>query len=916
MAYAAAQDEDEPPSKVLRVPVTQTVGFSEIDAYGNRYGMLVDYLNEIAKYTNWTYEYIDISPDEMIEGFLEGKYDLMGGTFYSEDFEKYFAYPNYSSGHSKATLLFREEDTRFKSYDLKSLNGATIGVYDRAKEKIVYLEEFLEDNGIQCQFKYYTVDDTKDGNLYEHLKNGEVDLLLGNDTDSVDGFKVIVSFDAQPYYIVTTVGNDEVLNGLNMALEKILDADPNFEEEHYQINYSDFATQQLMFRDEELAYIAQKKTLKVATIQDWHPFFCLDNDAELHNGIVPDLLMEISNVTGLEFEYIYTDTYAQAIELVQNGTADLVGSYMGSESMSVSHGLALSKPYLSMNSTVVKNKSVSYPGADLVGAIINGWSLPSEINAGQIETFDSLVDGLKAVDRGEVDFMYALATSIEPEIQRHHFSNIVPVYLANDYTNISFAVARPAVPELLTVLNKAINSISDEQKNTIVDTNIVSIGTTSMTLADMVYANPLTFVGIFAIILLMLVAFVLLAARARLKNSLIRADLEKAEAKSRAKGDFLSRMSHEIRTPMNAIVGLADLAVDCDDTPPKVRERLNKIQVSSRYLLSLINDILDMSRIDNGKMELSSENFSIERMLGEIEDMMRIQALQKNVEFSCSYDTGWNWLFGDGVRLRQVLVNLLSNAFKFTPAGGSVSLDVILESETPEAAAYKFSVSDTGVGIEDADQQRVFGAFEQVGSNYSKSEGTGLGLAISDSIVRLMGGELKLESVPGKGSRFYFTASFKKAVEPNTTIEPETGIDEGRSLIRLDGIHILLAEDNELNAEIAMDLLKNQGALVTWVENGQAAVDRFTESSPGEFGCILMDIRMPEKNGLEATEEIRRSSHEDGKRIPIIAMTANSFREDTEAAEAAGMDGFVPKPVDFALLLDTIRTAMAKREEL
>ena len=254
--------------------------------------------------------------------------------------------------------------------------------------------------------------------------------------------------------------------------------------------------------------------------------------------------------------------------------------------------------------------------------------------------------------------------SIEPEIQRHHFSNIVPVYLANDYTNISFAMARPAVPELLTILNKAINNISDEQKNTITDTNIVSIGTTSMTLADMVYANPLTFVAILAILLIMIVAFVLIGTRARLKNSLMRAELEKAEAKSRAKGDFLSRMSHEIRTPMNAIVGLADLAVDCKDTPPKVRERLDKIQVSSRYLLSLINDILDMSRIDNGKMELVPEKFSLAHMLGEIEDMMRIQALQKDVEFTCTYHTGWNWLFGDGVRLRQVLVNLLSNAFE------------------------------------------------------------------------------------------------------------------------------------------------------------------------------------------------------------------------------------------------------------
>ena len=895
---AESEENDQTERKVLRVAFPQIIGISETDADGTRHGLLVDYLEEIAKYTDWDYEYIDVEGEQLIPDFLEGKFDLMGGTFYSPGFEEYFAYPEFNSGRSKATLLCNKSDTRFKSYNLASIDGATIGVYEKATEKIGYLEKFLEDNNIQCNIKYYTNEQQTDGNLYTYLRSGEVDLLLGNDNEVVDDLQILTTFNAQPYYIVTTPGNDEIVDGLNMALEKILEADPDFEEDHYQSNFPGIMTRQLMFRDEELAYIKDKQEVSVAIMGEWHPFYCEDDIEELHEGVIPDILTKVSEITGLKFKYVYARDYAEAVSFVKEGKVDILGCYLGDNEMAANEGLALTKAFFSMNNIIIKNKSVSYPGDGLTCAVLKGRTLPADINAGKVVEYDTLAEGLRAVDRGEVDFMYALATSIEPEIQKYHFSNLVSVFLVNDYTDVSFAMVRPITPELLTILNKTINYIPDEEKSNILDQNIVSIGTSAMTLADMIYADPVTFIVIFAVIIILIMAFVLIAARARVRNSLMRAELEKAEAKSRAKGEFLSRMSHEIRTPMNAIVGLASLAGESGDVPEPVRDKLDKIQVSSQYLLALINDILDMSRIDNGKMEIVPEVFSMEQMGEEISSMMQVQAEQRGVEFTCHYDIRQVWVDGDGIRLRQVLINLLSNAFKFTPAGRSVTISIVQTTETETDVTFDFYVQDKGIGIASQDQQRIFGAFEQISQNISKSEGTGLGLAISRNIVTLMGGELKLDSVPDQGSRFYFTLTLKKAAAPETAPEDDD--------ISLKGIHILLAEDNEINAEIATDFLQMKGATVDWVTNGRDAVDRFSKSAPGEYQCILMDIQMPVMNGLEACANIRKCGHADAAQIPVIAMTANSFREDAEDAQAAGMNGFVTKPVDFNYLLETI----------
>lgn len=904
---AHAQEEQALP--VLRVAFPEAAGYTETDEYGVRHGVVVDYLNEISKYTGWQYEYIETDQEKLIDDFLAGKFDLMGGAFYQKELEEYFAYPEYNCGHGKSILMARRDDGSIKVYDWRSMSGKTIGVYENAKENIRRLEEFLAANAIDCTLKQYSYQEFVDGNLYAYLENGEVDMLLGNNADKAEEFRIVAEFDSQPQYIVTTVGNQEVLDGLNMAMKKIIESNPNFAEECFSANFPDSGMQSILLNDEEEDYIREKQTVKVAVVRKWHPLYCMETKNDFHNGIIPDILQAVEEFSGLQFAYVFADNYESAVNLVETGEADMLGAFLGTEEESARMNLALTAPYAALNDIVARNKSVSFPAEGLVGAVIDGREIPLSIKAEQVVYYSNMTEALRAVNRGEADFFYGLAPQIEKIIQEHHYANVIPNTLVNENNTVSFAVMRPARDELLQIMNKAISGMSSADKINTSNQNMISAGSSQFTVIDFIYANPVMVVSILVGIFWLVVIFVLLAAYSRVRAAKMQNSLEKAEAESRAKGEFLSRMSHEIRTPMNAIVGLSDLTCMLEEVPDNVRENLVKIRSSSHYLLSLISDILDMSRIDSGMLNIGKEPFLIGQVLTDLRSMMTAEAERLGVEFHMEETARRETLLGDEVRLKQVLTNLISNALKFTPAGGKVTVTVRETGRGENTVRYHFRVSDNGIGISEENQKRIFEAFEQVGSNYTKSQGTGLGLAISRNIVALMGGELKLTSEKGTGSEFYFGVEFP--VDAADRITEKNG-GETESDCDLSGMLILLAEDNDLNAEIAEELLRIRGASVRRAKNGLEAVQMFQASRHGEFQAILMDIQMPLMNGLLACKAIRGQERPDAAAIPIIAMTANSFKEDSDAAIAAGMNGFVTKPVDVKYLYGALQKAMAK----
>ena len=375
---------------------------------------------------------------------------------------------------------------------------------------------------------------------------------------------------------------------------------------------------------------------------------------------------------------------------------------------------------------------------------------------------------------------------------------------------------------------------------------------------------------------------------------------------SKAKSDFLSRMSHEIRTPMNAIIGMTAIALQQGQEQEQIMECLQKIQTSSTYLLGLINDILDMSKIESGKMKLEPINFDIYEMLNTIRELILPQATAKAIVFEQDIQLTHSRFVADKLRISQVLINLLGNAVKFTPVNGKIALTVHEEyAEGNSETFVSFAVRDTGIGIAKEDQERVFRSFEQAaGMSPSKARGTGLGLSISNRLIQMMGSSIQLESVLGEGSTF----SFSIRLELGENTEAEVGEEE----ISFDGLHILVVEDNELNAEIAQSLLEERNFKVDCVFNGQEAVERIRTTEPGTYDVILMDIMMPVMDGLEATRVIRSMERADCATIPIVAMSANAFDDDLKKSVECGMNGHLSKPVEVDKLYRTLSEVIRK----
>ena len=384
--------------------------------------------------------------------------------------------------------------------------------------------------------------------------------------------------------------------------------------------------------------------------------------------------------------------------------------------------------------------------------------------------------------------------------------------------------------------------------------------------------------------------------------------LQSAERASKAKTDFLANMSHDIRTPMNAIIGITTLMKNELHQPEKLAEHLGKLENSGQLLLGIINDILDMSRIESGKTTLNVEKMNLPQQISQLDSIIRQQAGQRRQTFTVNTHLQHENVLADPNRLNRVLMNILSNAVKYTPTGGHIRFEVDELPRNEHYARYRFVVQDDGIGMSEAYQKTLFDPFtreERSGTN--KVQGTGLGMAITKNIVDLMGGSINVESTTGKGTRFEVVLEFPVDAEADTVPEAQVLPEEEEETSPLSGMKFLCAEDNAINAEILEMLLEANGASCTICSNGQEIVDAFASVKPGEYDMILMDVQMPVMDGLEATRRIRSGENPLGRIIPILAMTANAFLEDMQKSREAGMDEHLSKPVDIAALEQTVK---------
>ena len=452
-----------------------------------------------------------------------------------------------------------------------------------------------------------------------------------------------------------------------------------------------------------------------------------------------------------------------------------------------------------------------------------------------------------------------------------------------------------------------------------VPASCVAVNTVRLTKTVMVIV--LSFAMIMAIVLVAVVSTMIHIQQKKVldlereNNHKLAEALDMAREANRSKSTFLANMSHDIRTPMNAIIGITALIEHDVDNAAKVKEYAKKIEVSSQHLLGLINDVLDMSKIESGKTTLNFVDFSISEMLRRIEILFRPQTDAKNQTLLITKEhIHHEWLNGDSVRLMQVFNNLMSNAIKYTQEGGKIQF-FAEECQTNSSvyAKFRFIVKDNGIGMSEEFQDKIFDSFtREENSVINKIQGTGLGMAISKNLIQAMGGTIEVKSEKGKGSCFEVIVDFKIA-ENKEVYQPEQIEDEKQDETILNGMCFLCAEDNELNAEILKELLDIEGAKCQICENGEKVVEAFEKSQPGEYDMILMDIQMPVMNGYEATKAIRNSKHPMAKTIPIIAMTANAFSEDIQKSFSAGMNAHVSKPVEMKVLGKAIQNIKAGR---
>ena len=392
------------------------------------------------------------------------------------------------------------------------------------------------------------------------------------------------------------------------------------------------------------------------------------------------------------------------------------------------------------------------------------------------------------------------------------------------------------------------------------------------------------------------------------EHKLLQDALEVARKNEASKQTFFSSMSHDMRTPLNAIIGLSELAENSAQGMPKVQEYLRKIRVSSRQLLGLINDILDMSRMEQGQVTLNNSRLDLRACVEECAEPFRVQAQTEGKTLELSFDLRQVWVEADGFRIQQILNNLLSNAFKFTERGDRVALEV-RQMDQGEYAKYQFVVADTGIGMSPEFLPHLFETYSrELRFSAKRAAGTGLGMPITKNLVAQMNGEITVDSRPGEGSTFTVVLPFARAEQE----EEHQPAKPAAETVSLEGRHVLLAEDNEINMELATEILSMNGVKVTQAWNGREAVEQFQASEPFAFDAILMDMQMPEMDGCEAARRIRAMHRPDAGQVPILAVTANAFAEDIAATTAAGMNAHISKPIDFALLCRTLSSLMDK----
>ena len=912
LAYASEIKSDgkttqamEEENKTVRVGYFPSANFQE-GGYGeHKQGAGYEYLQKISYITGWKYEYVYASFKECMDMLANGEIDILGSVGYTPERAESIDFSTYAEGTERYWIYTREEHADLADGDLKQMNGCRIGVADGSYQKEL-LEKWLDSNQIQAEVVICKGYDE----MIEKLDADELDALVVPALSVNSDFIAIANIGASDCYFGVSKSRPDLLKELNSALEEINNTETDYSSKLYA-RYEGKAVINYALNKEEKQWLdAHENTIRVGYLKDNLPF-CGEENGKL-TGILGTVLDTVQEKYGITIQAVPCSTGEQMNEALQSGEIDIAGPIIQDLYTQEQFQVILTDEIFDITPVVIYKGNEYNSSISTIAATET--SIYSELMVSllfpdaEIKQYDTQEECLEAVANGKAGATVIPSSKINilnesPLTKSLSFAEMAKRQELGMFTTRENRRAA-------TIINKAIDQSSNILNGVVLAQN--SVSEKKMTLQDVLAEYAGFAIGVSSVIIFVLLLLVYSLSVSRKKQMAALKEAQDANAANIAKTTFLNHMSHDIRTPMNAIVGFTDIAMK--RKPDKeVENCLKKIRQSSEYLMTLINDVLDISRIESGKMEYKPVPVDLRDMINTVLAIARGYMENRDLNLYVSREElKTPYVMADELRIREVLLNIISNAVKFTKDGGSISF--VAENgpgNDEHHIIVRFRISDTGIGMSEEFQSRIFDEFSQENNGARTSyKGTGLGMAIAKRYVDLMGGEIEVSSIQGIGSTF--TVEIPLLIAEHVQTEEKEKIWQD---VDLHGLHVLLAEDNDLNAEIVTILLEEKGMIVTRTVDGKSALAQFCNTAPGTFDLILMDIMMPKMNGYETTRAIRNlPDRPDGKEIPIIAITANAFAEDVQAALDAGMNGHIAKPIQVDKLLSTLAEMIRQHE--
>ena len=904
------------PAKVVRVGSFEDT-FNYCNEKGARKGYGYELLQTLSGYTGWQFEYVTCDWSDCFEKLKNGEIDIMGDISYTEDRAEEMLFSDEPMGEEKYYLYADLSRADISASDYKTLNGKKIGVL-MGTEPEVMLTEWEEKHGIKTQ--HVNISNNED--VKQKLANHEIDCFVSLEESfwAELGISTITRVGKSGIYYALNKDRPDLKEELDNAMRALDEAAPFYTADLYKRYFSlDYIP---ILTGEEKAWLKGHGAIRMGFLTSDRGVSTYDPATGEITGTITDYIQFAADCLGnqeLEFQLVGYDDKEAELNALKSGEIDMIFHFDQSPNLAEEYRVACTNTTWTSNMMAVTNQQhFNENKANRIAVPQNKISLTRYIAfyypQWEIVDCDTQEDAIKLVKDGQAD-CFVTGVSSEEKYSKNHGFYSVP--LPNP-ANSCFAV-KSGNRSLLSILNKTIKAMPANMLTSSLAMHKSSAR--KVTLSDFIKDNffmvlLLSSIAVAAILLtiLKLLQKARKAEAAAKKaandtqelNAKLQVAVEKAESANRAKSTFLFNMSHDIRTPMNAIIGYADLASRHSDDPAKLKNYMENIQVCGQNLLMLLNNVLDLARIENDKTEMEYSVSGVDKDFRNCIAMFRNQADSKGQTLTVTAHLLHPYVYVDIPHLTEVCTNLVSNAVKYTGAGGTIRCDVTQKPGEKEGwCDTVVTVADNGIGMSQEFQKHIFEPFERERtSTVSKVEGSGIGMGIVKKLVGLMGGTVAVESKIGVGSKFTVTIPCRIASEDETQAKRETNPSDQKCLC---GTRILLTEDNDLNAEIATELLQEEGCTVDRAKDGVECVDMLEKAANGMYQLILMDIQMPVMNGYDAAKKIRRMEDPQKANIPIIAMTANAFSEDKQAALDAGMNDHIAKPINMNVLVPTLR---------